>query len=110
MEMVHFSSTAGISYCSLIAGSAEIARTPFDLLECENELVAGYQTEYSSMKFGLFYLGEYAHLLFLSALAATLFLGAGRAHCCRPFLVPDQDFSLCVSVRLDTWDISAAAL
>jgi len=59
----------------LIAGSAEIARTPFDLMECENELVAGYQTEYSSMKFGLFYLGEYAHLLFLSALMTTLYFG-----------------------------------
>ena len=59
----------------IIAGSAEIARTPFDLMECENELVAGYQTEYSSMKFGLFYLGEYAHLLFLSALMTTLYFG-----------------------------------
>ncbi|MEW6350251.1 MAG: NADH-quinone oxidoreductase subunit NuoH [Thermodesulfobacteriota bacterium] len=59
----------------LIAGSAEIGRTPFDLLECENELVAGYQTEYSSMKFGLFYLGEYAHLLFLSTLISTLYFG-----------------------------------
>lgn len=59
----------------LIAGSAEIARTPFDLMECENELVAGYQTEYSSMKFGLFYLGEYAHLLFLSCLMTTLYFG-----------------------------------
>jgi len=59
----------------LIAGSAEIGRTPFDLVECENELVAGYQTEYSSMKFALFYLGEYCHLLFLSALITTLYFG-----------------------------------
>lgn len=68
----------------LIAGSAEIARTPFDLMECENELVAGYQTEYSSMKFGLFYLGEYAHLLFLSSLMATLFFGGWQG----PLLPP----------------------
>lgn len=68
----------------LIAGSAEIARTPFDLMECENELVAGYQTEYSSMKFGLFYLGEYAHLLFLSALMTTLYFGGWQG----PLLPP----------------------
>ncbi|MGB6066674.1 MAG: NADH-quinone oxidoreductase subunit NuoH [Desulfomonilaceae bacterium] len=68
----------------MIAGSAEIARTPFDLIECENELVAGYQTEYSSMKFGLFYLGEYAHLLFLSALMTTLYFGGWQG----PFLPP----------------------
>ncbi len=68
----------------MIAGSAEIARTPFDLLECENELVAGYQTEYSSMKFGLFYLGEYAHLLFLSALITTLYFGGWQG----PILPP----------------------
>ncbi|MGB9616297.1 MAG: NADH-quinone oxidoreductase subunit NuoH [Desulfomonilaceae bacterium] len=68
----------------LIAGSAEIARTPFDLMECENELVAGYQTEYSSMKFGLFYLGEYAHLLFLSSLMTTLYFGGWQG----PILPP----------------------
>lgn len=68
----------------LIAGSAEIARTPFDLMECENELVAGYQTEYSSMKFGLFYLGEYAHLLFLSSMMTTLFFGGWQG----PILPP----------------------
>ena len=68
----------------LIAGSAEIGRTPFDLTECENELVAGYQTEYSSMKFGLFYLGEYAHLLFLSTLITTLYFGGWQG----PILPP----------------------
>ncbi len=59
----------------LISGVAECSRTPFDLTECENELVAGYQTEYSSMKFALYYLAEYAHILVVSSLAVTLFFG-----------------------------------
>ncbi len=59
----------------LTAAFAECARTPFDLIECENELVAGYQTEYSSMKYGVFMMGEYGHILVASALATTLFLG-----------------------------------
>ncbi len=95
----------------LIAGSAEIARTPFDLIECENELVAGYQTEYSSMKFGLFYLGEYAHLLFLSALMTTLYFGGWQGPCAAAhFLVPGQDVFLCVPVRLDSRHVSPASL
>jgi NADH-quinone oxidoreductase subunit H len=68
----------------LISAVAECSRTPFDLTECENELVAGYQTEYSSMKFGLYYLAEYAHILVVSSLAVTLFFGGWRG----PFLPP----------------------
>jgi NADH-quinone oxidoreductase subunit H len=54
---------------------AEINRTPFDLLEADSEIIAGFQTEYSGMKFGLFYLTEYAETLSVSAIASTLFLG-----------------------------------
>ena len=54
---------------------AETARAPFDLTEAESELVAGYQTEYSSMSFALFWLGEYANVLLMCALNAILFWG-----------------------------------
>ena len=59
----------------LISAMAETARTPFDLTEAESELVAGYQTEYSSMSFALFWLGEYANILLMCALNAILFWG-----------------------------------
>ncbi|MBB3860503.1 NADH-quinone oxidoreductase subunit H [Novosphingobium hassiacum] len=59
----------------LISGMAETARAPFDLTEAESELVAGYQTEYSSMAFALYWLGEYANVLLMCALNAVLFWG-----------------------------------
>ena len=61
----------------LIAAFAETNRLPFDMPESESELVGGYHTEYSSMKFALFFLGEYIAMFAISGLAVTLFLGAG---------------------------------
>jgi NADH-quinone oxidoreductase subunit H len=59
----------------LISSLAETARAPFDLTEAESELVAGYQTEYSSMAFALYWLGEYANVILMCALNAILFWG-----------------------------------
>jgi len=59
----------------LISSMAETFRTPFDLAEAESELVAGFQTEYSSMSFALFWLGEYGNVILMTALNAILFWG-----------------------------------
>ena len=59
----------------MVSAFAETNRLPFDFPEAEQELVAGYNTEYSSMKFGLFFMGEYAAMFVQSALMATLFCG-----------------------------------
>src|SRR6195952_3761812 len=64
-----------MSVVFLISSMAETSRTPFDLTEAESELVAGYQTEYSSMSFALFWLGEYGNVLLMCALNAVLFWG-----------------------------------
>ena len=67
-----------------ISAAAEIKRIPFDLPEAENELVAGYHTEYSGMRFGLYFLGEYISLIVLGSLVAVFFWGGWRG----PFLPP----------------------
>jgi NADH-quinone oxidoreductase subunit H len=70
----------------LVAAFAETNRLPFDMPECETELVAGYNTEYSSMKFALFFMGEYSNMIASSAMMVTLFLGGWTL----PFLGLDQ--------------------
>jgi NADH-quinone oxidoreductase subunit H len=66
----------------MISMLAELNRSPFDLPEAESELVAGYITEYPAMKFGLFYLAEFANVFSMSAIAVTVFFGGWQG----PFL------------------------
>jgi NADH-quinone oxidoreductase subunit H len=74
----------------LISITAECKRIPFDLPEAEGELVAGFHTEYSGMRFGLFFVGEYINIIVLGGLATTLFLGGWHG----PLLPPLVWFSL----------------
>jgi NADH-quinone oxidoreductase subunit H len=62
----------------MVAGTAELNRPPFDLVEAEQELVGGFHTEYSSIRFGLFYLSEFLNTVTMSAIIVTLFLGGPR--------------------------------
>jgi NADH-quinone oxidoreductase subunit H len=73
-----------------IAGIAETHRLPFDLPEAESELVAGFHSEYSGMKFGMFFVGEYLGVALISALTVALFFGGWMG----PFLPPIVWFSI----------------
>ncbi len=70
----------------LIAGVAEARRTPFDIPEADSEIVAGYHTEYSSMKFALFFMGEYLDVILVSSMVTVRFLGGWHGPVLPPIL------------------------
>jgi NADH-quinone oxidoreductase subunit H len=90
----------------MIAGIAETHRLPFDLPEGENELGAGFHTEYSGMKFGMFFIGEYVAILLVSAMATTAFLGGWHG----PLLPPIVWFLLKTSVFVGFFILLRAGL
>jgi NADH-quinone oxidoreductase subunit H len=90
----------------LIAGIAESHRLPFDLPEGENELGAGFHTEYSSMKFGMFFVGEYAGIVLISAVIVTLYFGGWQG----PLLPPALWFALKVAAFIAVFILMRAAL
>jgi NADH-quinone oxidoreductase subunit H len=90
----------------IIAGIAESHRLPFDLPEAENELVAGYHTEYSGMKFGMFFVGEYVAIVLVSAMIVTLFFGGWLG----PWLPPIVWFVIKTSIFIVFFILLRAAL
>jgi NADH-quinone oxidoreductase subunit H len=90
----------------LIAGLAETHRLPFDLPEAESELVAGFHSEYSGMKFGMFFVGEYLGITLISAMMVTLFFGGWLG----PILPPIAWFALKTLALICVFILLRAAL
>jgi NADH-quinone oxidoreductase subunit H len=90
----------------LIAGIAEAHRLPFDLPEGENELGAGFHTEYSSMKFGMFFVGEYAGIVLISAMTVVLYFGGWQG----PLLPPVIWFAIKIGFFIGFFILLRAAL
>ncbi|WP_250459951.1 NADH-quinone oxidoreductase subunit NuoH [Microbulbifer litoralis] len=90
----------------LVAGIAESHRLPFDLPEAEHELTAGFHTEYSGMKFGMFFVGEYLSVILVSSLITTLFLGGWLG----PWLPPAVWFALKTGLLVALFVLLRAAL
>ena len=91
----------------VIAGFAESHRAPFDLPEAESELIAGFHSEYSGMKFGMFFVGEYLGITLISAMIATLFFGGWLGP---SFLPPVVWFFLKTGVFITFFVLVRAAL
>jgi NADH-quinone oxidoreductase subunit H len=79
-----------MAICYLVAGLAEVNLTPFDMVEAESELVAGFNTEYSGMKFALFFLAEFANTFTIAMICVSLYLGGWTV----PFLTPFNNWML----------------
>lgn len=84
----------------LISGCAESARLPFDLPECEQELVGGYHTEYTAMKFGMFALSEYMHMITVAMLAAVLYFGGWHFWGLAPYTAANEVTLLGAIIRV----------
>ena len=116
---IFFTGSSSASSIYLMAAYAETNRIPFDLPEAETELVAGYHTEYSAMKFAMFFMAEYANMITVACLATLLFFGGWHGPLFGPpllqallagVLVCGKDFLFSLSLYLGARHVAALPL